>query len=394
VTQRVEASQSSQSFLALAPSLSVWQWEKYLIEGVHWTRSPAPTPAQLASLALRDGENTLTFEVMAPEEAADGAPLPRDARAPLNVSARAYLWSPHAKIVVSDVDGTITKSDVLGHLFASIGRDWTHTGVARLYTHIQAQGYNLMYLTARAIGQAHGTKEYLANIKQGERGAPASGGGGGGGGGVSLPSSPARAGAAAAAPAPPPPLTLAAAAAAVTFQLPGGPVFTSPDRFFTALTREVISRTPHEFKIAALSEVRALFPPDVNPFFAGFGNRDTDVTAYRAVGVPEGHIYLVNPAGELRQSGGAYCKSYTTIDGLLQEMFPAVAPLPPEGPCVGSRYGTPVAHEPRFDDPLYWRAPLAALSREELKAAMGGGAVPGPHHKRLPPLPPGKGGGK
>jgi hypothetical protein len=380
------------SFLAVAgAALGVRQWEKYLTEGVHWSRSPTPTASQLASLRLREGPNALSLEVVPLGEAADEArPAAPAPGASLGVAARLYLWTPHDKIVVSDVDGTITKSDVLGHLFASIGRDWTHTGVARLYTHIRMQGYHLLYLTARAIGQAHATKDYLANIKQGAAGAAAGGGGGSGGGGaLSAPPSPALGGAPTpAAPAPAP---------AHTFQLPGGPVFTSPDRFITALTREVISRTPHEFKIAALREVRALFPPDVNPFFAGFGNRDTDVVAYRAVGVPEGHIYLVNPAGELRQSGGAYCKSYTTIDGLLQEMFPAVAPLAPEGSRVGSRYGTPVALEPQYDDALYWRAPLAALSPEDVKAALGGGG--GAAAQKTAPAgkahaPAGKGGGR
>jgi hypothetical protein len=31
-----------------------------------------------------------------------------------------------------------------------------------------------------------------------------------------------------------------------------------------------------EFKIASLEDIRALFPPVYNLFYAGFGNRDTD----------------------------------------------------------------------------------------------------------------------
>ena len=30
-------------------------------------------------------------------------------------------------------------------------------------------------------------------------------------------------------------------------------------------------------------DIRALFPRDWNPFYAGFGNRDTDVVSYREV---------------------------------------------------------------------------------------------------------------
>jgi phosphatidate phosphatase LPIN len=35
-----------------------------------------------------------------------------------------------------------------------VGKDWTHQGVAKLYTDIVRNGYQIMYLTARAIGQA------------------------------------------------------------------------------------------------------------------------------------------------------------------------------------------------------------------------------------------------
>jgi len=57
----------------------------------------------------------------------------------------------------------------------------------------------------------------------------------------------------------------------------------------------MILRRPHEFKIATLQEIRALFPPEWNPFYAGFGNRDTDEISYRAVSVPPARIFIINP---------------------------------------------------------------------------------------------------
>lgn len=63
-----------------------------------------------------------------------------------------YLWNYKAKIVVSDIDGTITKSDVLGHLLPILGKDWAQSGVAQLFTKIKNNGYNFLYLSARAIG--------------------------------------------------------------------------------------------------------------------------------------------------------------------------------------------------------------------------------------------------
>jgi len=60
------------------------------------------------------------------------------------------------------------RSDALGHVFAAIGRDWTHGGIAKLYTDICNNGYKIMYLTSRAIGQADSTREYLKSIIQGD----------------------------------------------------------------------------------------------------------------------------------------------------------------------------------------------------------------------------------
>jgi hypothetical protein len=49
----------------------------------------------------------------------------------------------------------------------------------------------------------------------------------------------------------------------------------------TLSCREIVVRRPHEFKIACLQDIRALFPAEWNPFYAAFGNRDTDEVAYR-----------------------------------------------------------------------------------------------------------------
>lgn len=68
-------------------------------------------------------------------------------------SCHLYLWKWSDKIVISDIDGTITKSDVLGHVLPVIGRDWAQSGVAELFTKIKNNGYHLAYLSARAIGQ-------------------------------------------------------------------------------------------------------------------------------------------------------------------------------------------------------------------------------------------------
>ena len=58
----------------------------------------------------------------------------------------------------TDIDGTITKSDVMGHAAALFGRDWTHVGVAPLFTRIEKNGYKFMYLSSRGISYADQTR--------------------------------------------------------------------------------------------------------------------------------------------------------------------------------------------------------------------------------------------
>eukprot|EP00168_Porphyra_purpurea_P013965 TRINITY_DN3942_c0_g1_i1.p1 TRINITY_DN3942_c0_g1~~TRINITY_DN3942_c0_g1_i1.p1 ORF type:complete len:721 (-),score=143.40 TRINITY_DN3942_c0_g1_i1:352-2514(-) len=104
--------------------------------------SMRPTATELSSLPLRPGANDVRFVVRSSLQGIQ------------EVSAKLFLWHAHDKVVVSDVDGTITRSDLLGHLLPRVGRDWSHSGVAGLYTRIARNGYKLVYLTARPIGQA------------------------------------------------------------------------------------------------------------------------------------------------------------------------------------------------------------------------------------------------
>lgn len=51
-----------------------------------------------------------------------------------------YLLRWSERIVISDIDGTITKSDVLGHIIPAIGGTWAHTNIVDLYRRIQNNG--------------------------------------------------------------------------------------------------------------------------------------------------------------------------------------------------------------------------------------------------------------
>ncbi|EIW76338.1 LNS2-domain-containing protein [Coniophora puteana RWD-64-598 SS2] len=221
---------------------------------------------QLKSLELKQGANSITFSL-----SASAAPA---------CTARIFVWDSTDQVVVSDIDGTITKSDGLGHFFTMIGRDWTHLGVAKLYTDITKNGYKIMYLTSRAIGQADSTRDYLKGVKQND------------------------------------------------YQLPEGPVIMSPDRLMASLHREVIMRKPEVFKMACLRDIQRLFGEmSRTPFYAGFGNRITDALSYRSVNVPSSRIFTIDSTGEVKMELlelAGYKSSYIHMTDLVDQMFPPI----------------------------------------------------------------------
>lgn len=249
------------------------------------------TSDQLKSLNLNPGSNDVSFTVI---------------QSKAQCTARMFYWKYDVPIVISDIDGTITKSDALGHVFAMIGRDWTHPGVGKLFTDIESNGYHIMYLTARSVGQADSTRYYLKGISQDG------------------------------------------------FKLPNGPVILSPDRTMAALKREVIMKKPEVFKMACLRDIKNLYGDlDETPFYAGFGNRITDALSYRSVGIPSSRIFTINPNGdvhlELLELSG-YKSSYVSISDLVDHFFP------PAGYFRGQE---------TYTDLAYWKEPIPDLSELE-----------------------------
>ncbi|KAF8418933.1 Lipin/Ned1/Smp2-domain-containing protein [Tirmania nivea] len=223
------------------------------------------TSAQLKSLNLKSGPNSVSFSVNK-----------------ATCTAFMYYWKHDVPIVISDIDGTITKSDALGHVLTMLGRDWTHLGVAKLYTDIAANGYHVLYLTSRSVGQADTTRNYLNGIVQDK------------------------------------------------FKLPKGPVIMSPDRTMAALKREVYLRKPEVFKMACLRDILNLFGPNHNPFYAGFGNRLTDALSYRSVNIPSTRIFTINSNAEVSLdllTLTKYKSSYVNMRDLVDHFFPPVSIL-------------------------------------------------------------------
>ncbi|KAL2863730.1 putative lipin Smp2 [Aspergillus lucknowensis] len=238
------------------------------------------TSDQLKALNLKPGINDMSFSVNK-----------------ATCTANMYLWSGNIPIVISDIDGTITKSDALGHVLNMIGRDWTHAGVAKLYSDIVSNGYNIMYLTSRSVGQADTTRSYVYGVCQDG------------------------------------------------YRLPKGPVIMSPDRTIAALRREIYLRKPEVFKMACLRDISGLFNGKENPFYAGFGNRLTDALSYRSVNIPSSRIFTINSNAEVQLdllSLNKYKSSYVSMRELVDHFFPPVSLLVQAG---GENY----------TDFTYWR---------------------------------------
>lgn len=237
--------------------------------------SMRPTAAELSVLPLRPGDNDVRFVVRSTLQGIQ------------EVSAKLFLWHADDRVVVSDVDGTITRSDLLGHLLPRVGRDWSHSGVAGLYTRIARNGYKIVYLTARPIGQAASTRAFLASLTQ-ARGQ----------------------------------------------QLPLGPLVMSPDRLVESLTREVIRRTPHEFKIAALRDIQRLFVPDEDEDDAEAPENEKAVVAKEVRPVHEDRVIPSQPAVDEPAPSTS-----SPADGAAASSFPPAAEAPPGAPPRGGPPG-------------------------------------------------------
>ena len=75
-----------------------------------------------------------------------------------------FLYGQSERLVITDVDGTITTSDTKGFIYAQLGIKVEHKGVVRLLHALNERGYTVIYLTARSMGLDHMTRKYLFEV--------------------------------------------------------------------------------------------------------------------------------------------------------------------------------------------------------------------------------------
>ncbi|KAI4903522.1 hypothetical protein NFI96_027566 [Prochilodus magdalenae] len=251
---------------------------------------------QIARLKLKEGPNDVTFSITTQYQGT------------CRCDGTIYLWNWDDKVIISDIDGTITKSDVFGQILPQLGKDWTHQGIAKLYHSVAENGYKFLYCSARAIGMADMTRGYLQWVNDGG--------------------------------------TI----------LPRGPLMLSPSSLFSAFHREVIEKKPEIFKIECLTDIKNLFYPNKRPFYAAFGNRTNDVFAYKEVGVPVCRIFTVNPKGELIQEQTRGNKSsYSRLSELVEHVFPLL-----------SKEQSSAFNFPEFSSFCFWRQPIPEINPDDL----------------------------
>ena len=95
------------------------------VKGKHCNKTLLLNSDDLKKLNLKEGKNKIVFQVVTKFQGT------------AETEASIYLWKSSDRIVVSDIDGTVTKSDVVGHISNVFYIDYTHKGIHNLYHQIE-----------------------------------------------------------------------------------------------------------------------------------------------------------------------------------------------------------------------------------------------------------------
>ena len=227
-----------------------------------------PSEEQIRKMELNEGINTICFAI---ETYLSGIQV---------LKSNIYFWkydkSKSFKCILWDIDGTITKSDILGVILPRLGIEWYHDNVIELINKLYNNGYKIIYLTARAIFQSEATHDFLYNLTQNK------------------------------------------------MQLPKGPIIMDPDGVFSSFKKGILQKQTHLIKILSLLEIKNLFDDNEQHFFAGFGNKETDAIAYRYLGIELKNIFIINTSSKINQLGEKNKTSYDELCQKCDNIFPKI----------------------------------------------------------------------
>lgn len=202
-----------------------------------------PTSSMLSSMNLVMGCNNIIFK-----HRISGVSIP----------CNIWLYDCEDTIVIMDIDGTVTKSDVRGYVETVFLNYYSHvhSGVASFLTDLDKQGLKTVFLTSRPIAHYKETRNLLNGVKQ------------------------------------------------EMYSIPHGPIMMNNEKVLNAVYRELISRKTVEFKSGVLLNIVSLFKEagresQQNPLIMGFGNKGTDADAYLLAGISNSSVFIINPTSNI-----------------------------------------------------------------------------------------------
>lgn len=186
-----------------------------------------------------------------------------------------YIWNAFDDIIVSDIDGTITRSDVKGHLNTTVlqkagfqPKNYAHKGVCSLFSSLQAKlQARFLFLTARPLNLVIETRDFLQLLVQNE-----------------------------------------------DKKLPVGPCITDDSSYAESIQKEVGGKSD-EFKTDYLVKLKELVlysrlqtKSSSNQeqriynhvFLGGFGNKETDGLAYERAGIHPLLTFIINSDSKVK----------------------------------------------------------------------------------------------
>jgi phosphatidate phosphatase PAH1 len=170
-------------------------------------------------------------------------------------NANIFLWKYNDSVVVSDIDGTITKSNARGVIDTIVTDNYRHChkDICNLLSHLASRPTTqIVYITSRPLALANPTRNFLQNVRQGQA------------------------------------------------KLPEGPLLGFGGKLPQLLLMELVSKTTHHFKSQTLWKQivqpfrKAAKDDDLLVFLAGFGNSMMDVMAYHSVGIHTTRLFKIS----------------------------------------------------------------------------------------------------
>ena len=225
-----------------------------------------PDEDQIKKLELNEGINSISFAI---ETFLGGIQI---------LKSNLFFWKydPNLKFILWDIDGTITKSDILGVILPRLGLNWNHENVIEFINKLYNNNYKIIYLTARAIFQSEATHDFLYNLSQNNK------------------------------------------------KLPKGPIIMDPDGAFSSFKKGIIQKQQYLIKILSLLEIKNLFNDNEQHFFAGFGNKETDAIAYRYLGIELNKIFIINSSSNITQLNEKNKTNYDELCKNCDVFFPKI----------------------------------------------------------------------